>query len=130
MLYTRWAMQTPVDPAPQLLSPDTRVVLLGFCVAALTSAGNFFQKLNGVRGGNAYVSVWLLLATACFFPTYVIANKVFLMGGKLSLFVPATATAYVFSIIVGRLYFGEPVAWDKWFGCLLILAGVGTIVRS
>jgi drug/metabolite transporter (DMT)-like permease len=122
-------MKSPADPAP-FLSSDTRDVLLGFAVAALTAGGNFFQKLNGVRGGNAYVSPWLVAAMICFFPTYVIANKLFLMGGKLSLFVPATATAYVFSVILGRVCFDEPVAWDKWFGCLLILAGVATIVRG
>jgi drug/metabolite transporter (DMT)-like permease len=123
------AMQPSDDSARSFFTPDTRVVLLGFCVAALTAAGNFFQKLNGVRGGGVVVSVWLVLATACFFPTFVIANKVFLTGGKLSLFVPATATTYVLSVIVGRVCFDEPVAWDKWLGCLLILAGVATIVR-
>jgi drug/metabolite transporter (DMT)-like permease len=124
-------MQPSADPAgTSLLSPDARVVLAGFGVAALTAAGNFFQKLNGVRGGNAFVSVWLVLATVCFFPTFVIANKVFLMGGKLSLFVPATATAYVFSVIVGKVCFDEPVDWDKWLGCLLILAGVAVLVRG
>jgi len=48
------------------LAPDTKVVLLALCVAALTSAGNFFQKLNGVAGGSAILSVWLLLSIACF----------------------------------------------------------------
>jgi drug/metabolite transporter (DMT)-like permease len=124
-------MQPSAAPAASsILSPDGRVVLAGFAVAALTAAGNFFQKLNGIRGGNAFVSVWLVLATVCFFPTFVIANKVFLMGGRLSLFVPATATAYVFSMVVGRVCFDEPVAWDKWLGCLLILAGVAVIVRA
>jgi len=110
--------------------PDTRVVLLGLCVAALTAAGTFFQKLNGVRVGNPWLSGWLILATICFFPTFVITNKVFLMGGKVSVFVPATAATYAFSMLTGRFYFGEDVSYGRWCGCGLILAGVATIARG
>ena len=113
-----------------LVIPDTRVVLLGVLIAALTAAGTFFQKLNGVRVGNVWLSGWLVLATICFFPTFVITNKVFLMGGKVSVFVPATAATYVFSMLVGRFYFGEDVSYARWCGCALIMAGVATIARG
>jgi drug/metabolite transporter (DMT)-like permease len=83
-----------------------------------------------VREGNPFVSVWLVLATICFFPTFIITNKVFLMGGRMSLFVPVTATAYFLSMLVGRFGFGEPVSWQKWFGCSLILSGVMAIARG
>jgi drug/metabolite transporter (DMT)-like permease len=119
-----------VDPPRALLTLDTKVALLGLCSAALTAAGTFFQKLNGVRAGNAFLSGWLILACICFFPTFVIANKVFLMGGRMSLFVPATAAAYVFSMLIGRFYFGEEVSLNRWFGCALIMAGVGAIARG
>src|SRR5271165_792693 len=99
------------------LMPDAQVVLLGLLIAALTAVGQFFQKLNGVRIGNPWLSGWLVLATVCFFPTFVIANKVFLMGGKMSLFVPATAATYVFSMLTGRYYFGEDVSYTRWVGC-------------
>jgi drug/metabolite transporter (DMT)-like permease len=123
-------MEPPIDSASPVLTLDTKVVLLGLCVAGLTAAGTFFQKLNGVREGNPFVSVWLVLATICFFPTFVITNKVFLMGGRMSLFVPVTATAYFLSMLVGRFGFGEPVSWQKWFGCSLILSGVMAIARG
>jgi uncharacterized membrane protein len=123
-------MQSPVDHARPLLTLDTKVVLLGLCTAALTTAGTFFQKLNGVRIGNPVLSGWLVLATICFFPTFVITNKVFLMGGRMSLFVPATAAAYVFSMLVGRYSFGEEVSYNRWFGCALILVGVGVVARG
>jgi uncharacterized membrane protein len=109
---------------------DGRVVVLGLCSAALTAAGTFFQKLNGVRVGNPFLSGWLLLAATCFFPTFVITNKVFLAGGKMSLFVPATAAAYVFSMLVGRYCFGEDVSYSRWFGCALIVVGVGVVARG
>jgi len=123
-------MQSPVDPVRPALMLDVNVVLLGLSTAALTAAGTFFQKLNGVRVGNAFLSGWLVLAATCFFPTFVITNKVFLAGGKMSLFVPATAAAYVFSMLVGRFYFSEEVSYNRWFGCALIVAGVGIVARG
>jgi uncharacterized membrane protein len=118
------------DPTPPLLGLNAKVVALALAVAALTAAGTFFQKLNGVRVGNAFVSGWLFLATACFFPTFLITNKVFLMGGRMSVYVPLTAATYVLSMLAGRFYFGEQVSWEKWLGCVLIIAGVGTIARG
>ena len=120
----------PNDSTRTLFSLNARVALLALAVAGLTTAGVFFQKLNGVRVGNVFVSGWLLLATLCFFPTFVITNKVFLMGGKLSVFVPLTAATYVFSILIGRLYFGEAVSSVRWAGCALIIAGVVAIARG
>jgi drug/metabolite transporter (DMT)-like permease len=119
-----------VDSTRPFLTLGTKVALLGLCTAALTAAGIFFQKINGMRGGSLFVSGWLVLAIICFFPTFLIANKVFLMGGRMSLFVPATAMTYVFSMLAGRLYFGEEVSFARWVGCALIVAGVGVIARG
>jgi uncharacterized membrane protein len=120
-----------MNPVPaqarSFLTSDAGVALWGLVTAALTSAGIFFQKLNGVRSGHPLFSGWLALAVICFFPTFVIANKVFLMGGRMSLFVPATAATYVFSMVISRYYFGEDVSYARWFGCALILAGVTAI---
>jgi drug/metabolite transporter (DMT)-like permease len=123
-------MQPPVDQARQLLTLNTKVVLFGLCTALLTAAGQFFQKLNGVRVGNAFLSGWLLLAVICFFPTFVITNKTFLMGGRMSVFVPVTAASYLFSMLIGRFYFGEEVSYNRWVGCALIAVGVGVVARG
>jgi drug/metabolite transporter (DMT)-like permease len=123
-------MQPTIDQARPLLSLDMRVVLLGLLTAILTAAGVFFQKVNGVRAGNAFVSGWLALAVVCFFPTFIIGNKVFLMGGKMSLYVPVTALTYVLSLLGGRYYFGETVSYGRWLGCALVLAGIGAIARG
>jgi drug/metabolite transporter (DMT)-like permease len=123
-------MEPSVNAASPFLTLETKVALLGLCTAALTALGLFFQKLNGVRGGNVLVSWWLLLAVISFFPTFLIGNKVFLMGGKMSLYVPATAMTYVFSMLLGRLYFGETVSQPRWIGCALIIAGVAVIARG
>ncbi|HEY4014570.1 MAG TPA: hypothetical protein VGM06_14610 [Polyangiaceae bacterium] len=123
-------MQPLGEPTKSLLSLDAKVVLLGLATASLTAAGTFFQKLNGVRAGNVFVSLWLVLATICFFPTFVITNKVFLMGGRMSLFVPITAATYFLSMLASRFYFHEDVSVARWFGCGLIVAGVTVIAHG
>jgi uncharacterized membrane protein len=120
----------PGEPAKFLLSLDAKVILLALLTATLTAGGTFFQKLNGVRAGNAIISFWLVLATICFFPTFVITNKVFLMGGRMSLFVPITAATYFFSMLASRFYFQEDVSVARWFGCGLIVAGVTIIAHG
>ncbi len=113
-----------------LLSLDTKVVLLGLATALLTAGGLFFQKLNGVRGGNLYVSVWLVLALACLVPNFFVANKVFLMGGRMSLYVPVTAASYLLSMLAGRLCFGEAISTTRWLGGVLVMVGVAAIARG
>ncbi len=115
---------------PQKAISATKVVLLGLGVAGLTAAGNFLQKVNGVRGGHPIWSPWVLLATACFFPTFIITNKVFLLGGRMSLFVPVTAVTYFLSMLSGRFYFREDVSPLAWLGCGLIVAGVAMLVHG
>lgn len=109
---------------------QAKVVLLALCTATLTAAGTFFQKINGERAGNAFLSIWLIIATLCFFPTFVITNKVFLLGGRMSLYVPITAANYFLSMLLGRFYFHEDVSVARWLGCGLIVAGVTVIVAG
>jgi drug/metabolite transporter (DMT)-like permease len=113
-----------------MLTLDVKVILMALLTATLTAAGLFFQKLNGVRGGNPFVSGWLALAVLCFFPTFLLASKAFSMGGRMSLFVPVTAATYILTMLAGRLYFHEEVSWVPWAGCALIVAGVGAIARG
>jgi uncharacterized membrane protein len=123
-------MQPTIDQALPLLGLDMKVVLLGLSTAALSAAGLFLQKMNGLRAGNLLVSGWLVMAIVCFAPTFFITNKVFSMGGRMSVYVPVTAATYVLSMLAARFYFAEAVSWPKWFGCALIVAGVSAIVRG
>jgi drug/metabolite transporter (DMT)-like permease len=118
----------PLPPAP-LLGLDAKVVLLALATATLTTGGLFFQKLNEVRSGGL-ISGWLALSLVCFLPTFFITNLAFQIGGRMSLYVPVTAAQYVLTLVAGRYFFHEPVAWDKWLGCALILVGVGAIARG
>ena len=125
-------MQPNVNPAQPLLTPRHEGHPAGVDERHADGRGDILsEEINGMRAGNnAFLTGWLLLATLCFFPTFVITNKVFLMGGRMSLFVPVTAATYVLTMLTGRFYFGEVVSWTKWAGCGLIIAGVAAIARG
>jgi drug/metabolite transporter (DMT)-like permease len=122
-------LSQPLLPPPTLLGLDAKVVLLALVTAALTTAGLSLQKVNEVRGGGL-LSGWLVLAVVCFLPTFFITNLAFAIGGRISLYVPVTAAQYVLTLLAGRYLFHEAIAWDKWLGCALILAGVAAIARG
>jgi drug/metabolite transporter (DMT)-like permease len=106
---------------------QAKVVLLALANAGLMTAGIFFQKLNGARGGNVFVSRWLVLSVICYLPTFFLGNLAFAIGGKMSVFIPVSAVMYVLVIAVGRWAFGEPIALVQVGGCLLVLVGVALI---
>ena len=123
-------MELPNPPPSSGLSLDAKVAIAGVVSAAFTTAGVAFQKLNGTHSGNVFISVWLLIANLCFLPTFLIGNKVFLMGGNMSLFQPVTALNYVFTMVLASIYFGEAIPSGRWFGCGLIVMGVIACLRS
>jgi drug/metabolite transporter (DMT)-like permease len=118
------------DAAKGGLSLDAQVALFGLFNAVLMTAGGFFQKLNGTRGGGLLLSGWVVVATLCYLPTFFIGNLVFSWGGRISVFVPMSAATYVLTLVVARLYFREAVGLGQVAGCLLVVAGVALIARG
>jgi drug/metabolite transporter (DMT)-like permease len=47
-----------------------------------------------------------------------------------SLAFPMVGLTYVFTLLIGRFFFGEQVGWERIVGVGLILAGVSFLVRS
>ncbi len=47
-----------------------------------------------------------------------------------SLAFPMVALTYVFTLLIGRFFFGETVGWERIFGVALILTGVFFLIRS
>jgi drug/metabolite transporter (DMT)-like permease len=45
----------------------------------------------------------------------------------LSFVLPATASGYIFSAMLGRVFLSEHVSSEQWFGTLLIVAGIGLV---
>ncbi len=47
-----------------------------------------------------------------------------------SLAFPLVALTYVFTLLIGRFFFGETVGWERIMGVILIIGGVIFLVRS
>ena len=47
-----------------------------------------------------------------------------------SLAFPMVALTYVFTLVIGRFFFGEQVGWERILGVVLIVGGVFFLVRS
>ena len=47
-----------------------------------------------------------------------------------SLAFPMVALTYVFTLLIGRFFFGEAVGWERILGVMFIIIGVIFLVRS
>ena len=47
-----------------------------------------------------------------------------------SLAFPMVGMTYVFTLLIGRFFFGENVGWERILGVALILCGVAFLIRS
>jgi uncharacterized membrane protein len=62
--------------------------------------------------GTSLLILWLL-------------SRMTLLGwADLSYVLPVTSIGYVMSAILGRIFFGEQVTWQRWLGTALIVAGI------
>ncbi len=107
----------------------TQAVLLGLVNAFLITAGIFFQKLNGVKGGSAVISGWLALSLLCFAPTFWVGN-VAIGRGRVAPFLATSALFYVFTTTIAKVVFGEPVGPRVAAGLGLIVVGIALVVSG
>ncbi len=113
-----------------IAGPDLRTVIFGLVNSLFMTTGIFFQKLNGVRGGHPILSWYILAAAIAYAPTMLFGNFALQAGGKISLFLAATATFYVWSTLLGGIVFGEPLNATVAAGILVIFAGIALVIRG
>jgi drug/metabolite transporter (DMT)-like permease len=115
--------------------------MLGLVSIMLLSAGQTALKfglneIGGVSLSDGIAGLFKLLQTpwviAGFF-LYSISAILWLdVLSKLdfSLAFPMVALTYVFTLLIGRFFFGETVGWERILGVVFILIGVFFLVRS
>jgi drug/metabolite transporter (DMT)-like permease len=90
---------------------------------SLESAGRgFLQSLLAAP----QLPLGVLLMTAQFIGLLTL----FKWGWDASLVVPVFGLNYVGTALLGKLLLGEPVDGLRWFGIMLVIAGVALIARS
>ncbi len=115
--------------------------LLGLVSIMLLSAGQTSLKygLNAIGGVN--LSDGILSFFKIFQTPWVIAGFVFyglssilwldvLSKLDFSLAFPMVGLTYVFTLLIGRFFFGEAVGWERVLGVAFILTGLFFLLRS
>jgi drug/metabolite transporter (DMT)-like permease len=113
------------------LPPDIRSAALGLLNAGLISSAIFCQKMHGVKGGSplAVLKPWLIAAMVLYLPTFFIGNLAY-RDGKIAPFLAASSTFYIWSTLVGRFFFGEPLGPRVALGLACMVGGIALILSG
>ena len=115
--------------------------LLGLVAIMLLSAGQTALKagLNAIGGVNLadgpmgflklFQTPWVIVGFACYGLSSILWLDV-LSKLDFSLAFPMVGLTYVFTLLIGRFFFGETVGWERMLGVGLILCGVFFLIRS
>jgi drug/metabolite transporter (DMT)-like permease len=115
--------------------------LLGLVAIMLLSAGQTALKagLNAIGGVSLadgpigflklFQTPWVIVGFACYGLSSILWLDV-LSKLDFSLAFPMVGLTYVFTLLIGRFFFGETVGWERMLGVGLILCGVFFLIRS
>src|SRR5208282_4703256 len=68
-------------------------------------------------------SPWALLGTTLLI-LWLLSRMTLLGWADLSYVLPMTSIGYVMSAVLGKVFFGEQVTWQRWLGTVFIVAGI------
>jgi drug/metabolite transporter (DMT)-like permease len=115
--------------------------LLGLVAIILLSAGQTSMKagLNAIGGVSLadgplsflklFQTPWVIVGFICYGLSSIVWLDV-LSKLDFSLAFPMVGLTYVFTLLIGRFFFGETVGWERLVGVLLILGGLFFLIRS
>ena len=115
--------------------------LLGLVAIMLLSAGQTALKagLNAIGGVSLadgpmgflklFQTPWVIVGFACYGLSSILWLDV-LSKLDFSLAFPMVGLTYVFTLLIGRFFFGETIGWERMLGVSLILCGVFFLIRS
>ena len=115
--------------------------LLGLLSIMLLSAGQTSLKYGLIAIGGVSLSEGIFGLFKIFQTPWVIAGFAFygisailwldvLSKLDFSLAFPMVGLTYVFTLLIGRFFFGEIFGWERVLGVALILTGIFFLIRS
>ena len=119
----------------------TWTIMLGLISIMFLSAGQTTLKyglneIGGVSLSDGVTGLFKLLQTPWALVGFVLYSVSAILWldvlSKLdfSLAFPMVALTYVFTLLIGRFFFGETVGWERILAVVLILSGVFFLIRS
>jgi len=135
MASSQVVAEAPIpDPQSCARRVDLKTKLLTVFVVSTNVLGNFsmswgmkhqvaglgFSPLDYIR---PIFTPWVLLGTVLLI--FWLLSRMTLLGwADLSYVLPVTSIGYVLSAVVGKVFFGELVTWQRWLGTVLIVLGI------
>ena len=125
----------------EVSAPMIGTFLLGLVSIMLLSAGQTSIKygLNAIDGVSLSAGIpsflklfqtpWVIVGFACYGLSSILWLDV-LSKLDFSLAFPMVGLTYVFTLLIGRFFFGETVGWERILGVAFILGGVFFLIRS
>jgi len=122
------------NPQPPVRRVDNKTKLLTIFVVCANVLGNFsmswgmkhqttdlgFSPVEYIR---LIFTPWVLLGTALLI-LWLLSRMTLLGWADLSYVVPVTSIGYVLSAVLGKVFFGEQVTWQRWLGTGFIVIGI------
>jgi drug/metabolite transporter (DMT)-like permease len=113
---------------------DLKTKLLTVFVVSTNVLGNFSMSWGMKHQATelgwapvAYIRLiftpWVLLGTTLLI-LWLLSRMTLLGWADLSYVLPMTSIGYVLSAVLGKVFFGEIVTWQRWLGTLFIVAGI------
>jgi uncharacterized membrane protein len=113
---------------------DLKTRLLTIFVVSTNVLGNFamawglkHQPVDLGLSPFAYIRLiftpWVLLGTSLLI-LWLLSRMTLLGWADLSYVLPVTSIGYVLSAVLGRIFFGEQVTWERWLGTVFIVIGI------
>ena len=113
---------------------DLKTKLLTIFVVSTNVLGNFamawglkHQPVDLGFSPFAYIHLiftpWVLLGTSLLI-LWLLSRMTLLGWADLSYVLPVTSIGYVLSAVLGRIFFGEQVTWERWLGTVFIVIGI------
>ncbi|HYL39377.1 MAG TPA: hypothetical protein VEV17_25890 [Bryobacteraceae bacterium] len=116
---------------------DLRVKLLTIFVVLTNVLGNFSLSwgmkhqattlgLSPLPYIRLIFSPWVLLGTTLLI--FWLLSRMTLLGwADLSYVLPVTSIGYVLNALLGRIFLGEAISWQRWMGTVLIVIGIALV---
>jgi len=107
-------------------------ILLVALTAFLAAIGQLLLKMGSATIDTnlmSWVANWRLLLGVAFHGVGFIFMVIALKHGSLSILYPVLATSYVWVALLSPYYLAEAASTARWIGVLLVLAGIGLVVR-
>jgi uncharacterized membrane protein len=126
-------------PATSTRNLTAKTRLFAVLTIVTNVAGNSFltrgmQQLGNV--GNSPVALiaalfhpWVALGVALLI-AWTLTHMALLSWADLSYVMPVTAFSYVLTAFAARLFLGENISYARWFGIVLVTAGVTLVGRT